>query len=102
MRMALALLYMCHGSQKLFGWPAGGPGGGSTIAWMSMPGLAGILEFFGGALLLLGLFTRPVAFVLSGEMAAAYFLVHAKRTFWPPIANGGELAVVDFFFFFYF
>jgi putative oxidoreductase len=101
LRIAVGLLFLYHGSQKLFGWPAGGPGGGHPVDWMSRAGLAGILEFFGGALILLGLFTRPVAFVLSGEMAVAYFMVHAKRALWPPISNGGELAVVYCFVFFY-
>jgi putative oxidoreductase len=97
MRIVLGLLFMYHGSQKLFGYP----GGGHPVAWTSRVGVAGILELFGGALIVLGLFTRCVAFVLSGEMAFAYFMVHAKRGLWPPISNGGELAVVYCFVFFY-
>jgi len=96
MRIALALLFALHGSQKLFGFP----GHVHTVDWMSRSGAAGILEFFGGVLLLLGLFTRPVAFILSGEMAFAYFIAHARSAFWP-IANRGELAVVYCFVFFY-
>jgi putative oxidoreductase len=68
---------------------------------MSLSGAAGVIEVFGGALLLAGLFTRPVAFVLSGQMAAAYFLRHASRDFWP-ILNGGELAALYSFLFLYF
>jgi len=68
---------------------------------MSLMGVAGILELVGGALLLLGLFTRPVAFILSGQMAAAYFMAHAPQGFLP-ILNGGELAVLYSFIFLYF
>jgi putative oxidoreductase len=67
----------------------------------SLPGISGILEFFGGLLIVLGLFTRPVAFILSGQMAVAYFMVHAKQGFWP-INNHGELAVLYCFVFLYF
>ena len=91
-----ALLFMQHGAQKLFGFP----GGGHTVELMSLMGLAGVLEFFGGLLVLLGLFTRPVAFILSGEMAFAYFIVHAHANFWPVI-NGGDLAVLFCFTFLY-
>ena len=78
------------------------------IAWhkqfcvdlFSLSGIAGVLELFGGALLLIGLFTRPVAFLLSGLMAFAYFIAHAPRGFWP-IANGGELAIMFCFVFLY-
>lgn len=66
----------------------------------SLLGLAGVLETFGGALLLVGLFTRPVAFLLAGEMATAYFLAHAPRGFWP-ILNGGEVAVLFCFIWLY-
>jgi putative oxidoreductase len=100
MRIALGILFACHGGQKLFGFPGGGPTGGNTVTLLSMQGLAGILESFGGILIILGLFTRPVAFVLSGEMAFAYFMVHSKMGRWP-IANRGELAVVYCFVFFY-
>jgi putative oxidoreductase len=65
-----------------------------------MAGVSGILELFGGLLLLLGLFTQPVAFILSGEMAVAYFMVHAPRGFWP-LLNRGELAVLYCFVFLY-
>lgn len=96
LRIVTALLFMQHGAQKLFGFP----GGGHTVELMSLMGLAGVLEFFGGLLVLLGLFTRPVAFILSGEMAFAYFMVHAHANFWPVI-NGGDLAVMFCFTFLY-
>ena len=102
LRIVTALVYMQHGTQKLFGFPpTGGPVGATPFVLFSQPGLAGILEFFGGMLVLVGLFTRPVAFILSGEMAVAYFQVHAPRAFLP-IVNRGELPVVLCFVFLYF
>jgi len=101
LRVVAALILMQHGSQKLFHYPpSGAPGPVAPLVMMSQTGLAGILEFFGGMLLLLGLFTRPVAFILSGEMAVAYFQVHAPRAFLP-IVNRGELAVILCFVFLY-
>lgn len=101
LRIVAALIYMQHGSQKLFGFPpAGAPGGSGPFVLFSQTGLAGVLEFFGGMLLLLGLFTRPVAFIVSGEMAVAYFQVHAGNGFFP-ILNQGELAVLYCFVFLY-
>jgi len=97
-RVVAAALFMEHGTQKLFSFPAGPPSG--PIELMSVAGLAGGLEFFGGFLLLIGLFTRPVALVLSGEMAVAYFLMHAPEGFWP-LLNKGELAVLYCFLFLY-
>ena len=102
LRIVAALILMQHGSQKLFHFPpSGAPGPVAPLVLLSQTGLAGILEFFGGMLLLLGFFTRPVAFILSGEMAVAYFQVHAPRAFLP-IVNRGELAVVLWFLFLYF
>ena len=75
---------------KLFSFPAGM---GQGVNLFSQMGLAGILEAFGGGLMLIGLFTRPVAFILAGEMAVALFQVHFPRSFWP-IISGGELAMV--------
>lgn len=98
LRIAAALLFMQHGTVKLFGFPAAGP---ENLQLLSLIGLAAILELFGGALLLIGLFTRPVAFLLSGQMAVAYFMAHAPRDFFP-INNGGELAALYCFVFFYF
>ena len=101
LRIVAALILMQHGSQKLFHFPpSGAPGPVAPLVLMSQTGLAGILEFFGGMMLLLGLFTRPVAFILSGEMAVAYFQVHAPRAFLP-IVNRGELAVILCFVFLY-
>jgi len=91
----LALLFLEHGTQKFFGFPSAFPFG--AVPPLSMLGVAGGLELVGGALILLGLFTRPVAFLLSGQMAVGYFLVHATRGFYP-IDNGGEPAILFFIF----
>ncbi len=98
LRIITAFLFMQHGAQKLFGLLGARPGGPPPL--LSLSGVAGALEFFGGLLLLLGLFTRPVAFILSGLMAFAYFIAHAPRGFWP-IQNGGELAALYCFVFLY-
>jgi len=101
LRIVAALILMQHGSQKLFHFPpSGAPGPVTPLVLMSQNGLAGVLEFFGGLMLLMGLFTRPVAFILSGEMAVAYFQVHMPRAFLP-IVNRGELAVILCFVFLY-
>ena len=100
LRIVAALLFMQHGAQKLFGWFGGvGPEGG-TVQIMSLMGLAGVLEFFGGLLVLLGLFTRPVAFLLAGQMAVAYFMAHFPRSPFP-IENNGEHTVLFCFIFLY-
>lgn len=99
LRIIVAFLFMQHGAQKLFGVPSDQPA--KTVELLSLMGLAGVLEFFGGLLLLLGLFTRPVAFILSGQMAAAYFMQHAPEGFWP-VLNKGELAALYCFVFLYF
>ena len=91
LRIAAAYLFIAHGTQKLFAFPTIAPR--DPVALVSLFGLAGVLETFGGSLLLLGLFTRPVAFLLAGEMAAAYFTGHAPRSFWP-LLNSGEPAVL--------
>lgn len=96
LRLAAGFTFIEHGLQKTFGLFGGI--GGHAVPLMSQLGGAGILETAGGALILLGLFTRPVALILSGEMAFAYFTVHARRGFWP-LANGGELAVLYCFIF---
>lgn len=98
LRIIVGFLFIAHGSQKLFGFPPGQRAGAPLQ--LSLAGIAAILEFFGGLLILFGLFTRPVAFILSGQMAVAYFMAHAPRGFWP-IANGGELAVFYCFVFLY-
>ena len=99
LRIVAGLLFMQHGTQKLFVFPS--ERAGEPVALASLMGVAGILETFGGLLLVLGLFTRPVAFILSGEMAFAYFLRHAPRDFWP-ILNRGELPALFSFLFLYF
>jgi putative oxidoreductase len=91
LRMVAAFLFMQPGTMKLFSFPMAMPGGMSFHPF-SQIGVGGILEVFGGALLFVGLFTRPVAFVLAGEMAVAYFQFHAPRGFWT-LTNGGTDAV---------
>jgi putative oxidoreductase len=91
LRIVAASVFIAHGTQKLFAYPASAPR--PTVALRSQLGAAGALEFAGGSLMLLGLFTRPVAFLLSGEMAYAYLTQHAPRGAWP-LLNGGELAVL--------
>ncbi len=98
LRIVSAFLFMAHGTMKLFSFPAAR--GSGPADWFSLVGVAGLLETFGGALLLVGLYTRPVAFVLSGLMAVAYFMAHGARGFWP-ILNGGELAALYSFVFLY-
>jgi putative oxidoreductase len=96
-RIMAAFTFLQHGTQKMFGFPAE-----QRVPYevFTRNGAAGLLEVFGGLLLLFGLFTRPVAFVMSGLMAFAYFLVHAPQGFWP-LPNGGDLAVVYCFAFLY-
>jgi putative oxidoreductase len=90
LRIVAGLLVLQYGTAKLLGWPAVKMF--ENLPWLSLFGVAGMFELIGGALLVLGLFTRPVAFVLSGEMAAAYFIEHFPRGFFP-LLNHGELAV---------
>jgi putative oxidoreductase len=97
LRIVTAFLFMAHGAQKLLGFPAPMP---KPPELFSLLGLAGSLELVGGLLLLVGLFTRPVAFILSGEMAFAYFMAHAGQGFWP-LLNRGELAALYCFVFLY-
>ncbi len=101
LRIMAAFVFMQAGTMKLFAFPMGMPPDGSTAALMSQIGLAGILETFGGALMLLGLFTRPVAFILSGEMAVAYFQFQFPLSFWP-VVNNGVSAVLYCFVWLYF
>jgi putative oxidoreductase len=107
LRIASAFFFMLHGAQKLFGFLA--PAGAQGPSTFSQIWIGGVLEFFGGLLLLLGLFTRPVAFILSGMMAVAYFQMHLATAltkgnagwFWPLAqgGNGGELAALYCFVF---
>lgn len=96
LRITSAFLYMAHGTQKLIGFP----GGTAHVPYVSLHGLAGLIETTCGALILLGLFTRPAAIIASGEMAVAYVLVHFRQGFWP-LLNHGELAVLYCFLFLY-
>jgi putative oxidoreductase len=98
LRIMAALLFIAHGTLKLFGFPASGEAGGGSLSGLVL--LAGILETGGGLLLLVGLFTRPVAFVLSGMMAVAYFMAHAPQNFFP-VHNGGDAAILFCFVFLY-
>ena len=100
LRIVVGFVFLQHGGQKLFGAFGGVDGSGGSIALISLLGLAGVLEFVGGLAVMIGLYTRPVAFVLSGQMAVAYFMSHAPQGFWP-IMNGGERAVLFCFVFFY-
>ena len=101
MRSVTGFLFACHGAQKLFGVLGGFQGQpGVTAPLGSLPGLAGAIELVGGVMVGLGLFAGIVAFICSGEMAVAYFMVHASQNLWP-ILNGGELAVLYCFVFLY-
>ncbi|HQR11740.1 MAG TPA: DoxX family protein [Casimicrobiaceae bacterium] len=97
LRIVAAFMFMLHGTQKWLAFPVPRPN--PTMLW-SLTGVAGALELVGGFLLLLGLYTRPVAFLLSGLMAFAYFIAHAPTDFWP-IVNRGELAALYSFVFLY-
>jgi putative oxidoreductase len=99
LRMVAALLFLQSGTMKLFGWPMAMPEG-QSISLMSEMGVGAILELVGGTLLLVGLFTRPVAFILSGEMAVAYFQFHFPNGFWP-LVNQGQPAVLFCFIWLY-
>jgi len=101
LRIVAAFMFIQFGTMKLFAFPAGIPPDGGTVELISQDGLAGVLEAFGGALLLAGLFTRPVAFLLSGMMAVAYFQAHFPQGFWP-VLNGGVPAVLYCFVWLYF
>jgi putative oxidoreductase len=95
LRIVAGLLFLCHGGTKMFGWFGGMPPGAVLTPRLVA---AGVIEAAGGALILLGLLTRPAAFIASGEMAFAYFIGHFPRGFWP-IQNHGELAVLYCFLF---
>lgn len=95
LRIVAGGLFACHGAQKLFGVL-----GGTQQPIASLMGLAGVIEFFGGLLIMIGLFAPYAAFVASGQMAAAYFMAHAPRSGWP-ILNDGELAALFSFLFLY-
>lgn len=94
LRIVAALLFLEHGTQKILGFP----GHPNPPVLLSLSGIAGLLELIGGALLLVGLFSRPVAFLLSGEMAFAYFIAHAPHSVFP-VLNGGDAAILFCFVF---
>ena len=98
LRIVVGLLFLCHGLQKVFGLFGGV--NGAAVPLFSLYGAAGMIEIVGGTLIVLGLFAGTVAFILSGQMAAAYFTAHFPAGFWP-IENGGELAVFYCFTFLY-
>lgn len=94
LRIVAGFIIWQNGAQKLFGYPGGEPVGD----FFGMMGLAGVLEVVGGTLMVLGLFSRPVALILSGEMAWAYFQVHAPEGFWPVMNAGERSALLSFLF----
>jgi putative oxidoreductase len=96
LRIVSGLMFTAHGTQKLFGFPAPSERGQPEL--LSLMGIGGILELIGGVLIVLGLFTRPVAFVLSGMMAVAYWMFHAPQSVYP-ILNGGDAAILYCFVF---
>jgi putative oxidoreductase len=98
LRIVTGFLFFCHGAQKLLGWFVEPGSQRMALAFPQLPWIAGVLELVGGTLIVLGLLTRPVAFLLSGEMAVAYFMSHAPRG--PiPLMNHGELAALYSFVF---
>jgi len=100
LRIVAAFLFIPSGTVKLFAYPMGMPDG-STVHFGTQMWIGAVLEAVGGALMLLGLFTRPVAFILAGEMAVAYFQFHAPQGFWP-VVNGGTSAAMFCFLWLYF
>ena len=93
LRIVAGFMFLQAGTMKLFAFPVGMPPDGGTAPLLSQIGIGGLLEVVGGGLVMIGLFTRPVAFVLAGEMAVAYFQFHAPKGFWP-IVNGGVSAAL--------
>jgi putative oxidoreductase len=98
LRILAGVLFLAHGLVKLFGFPEGAQPGQQEL--LTQLGIGGVIELVTGTLIALGLFTRPAAFIASGEMAAAYWMFHAPRGFYP-IVNDGELAIFYCFFFLY-
>lgn len=102
LRIVAALMFTTSGTMKLFAWPIGMPPDNSVVTdLLSQTGIGGLLELVGGVLMLLGLFTRPTAFLLAGEMAVAYFQFHLPGGFWP-VVNQGTSAVLYCFVWLYF
>ena len=101
LRIVAAVTFITFGTMKLFAFPVGMPPDNGTAKFLSLAWIAGVLEVFGGALMLLGLFTRPIAFILAGEMAVAYFVGHFPQSFWT-VVNQGTPAVLYCFIWLYF
>jgi putative oxidoreductase len=101
LRIVAAFMFMQSGTLKLFAWPVGMPPDNSTAELLTQVGIGGVLEFVGGLLMFIGLFTRPTAFILSGLMAVAYFQFHQPEGFWP-VENMGVTAVLYCFVWLYF
>jgi putative oxidoreductase len=101
LRIVVAFLFIQVGSAKLFAFPAAVMPGGGTVAVGSQLWFAGVIEVVGGTLFMLGLFTRPVAFILSGEMAFAYFIGHFPHGFWPVLNQGAPAVFLCFAFLYY-
>lgn len=99
-RIVASIIFMQSGTMKLFAFPAGVPPDNGTVELLTQVGIGAVMEVVGGALVLLGFFTRPVAFVLAGEMAVAYFQFHQPTAFWPTM-NGGVAAIMFCFLFLY-
>ncbi len=101
LRIVTGFLFIWPGTMKLFAFPVGMPPNNSTAVMGTQIWVGGLLEFVGGTLVLLGLFTRPVAFILSGEMAVAYWQFHAPNGFWPVVNNGANAALFCFVFLYF-
>jgi putative oxidoreductase len=101
LRIVASFMFIQSGTMKLFAWPMGMPPDNSTAVFMTQIWIGGVLEVFGGALVMIGWLTRPVAFILSGMMAVAYFQFHQPGGFWPT-ENGGVAAVVYCFLWLYY
>ena len=101
LRIVAAFMFILAGTSKLFAFPVGMPPDGATASFPSQIWIGGALEFVGGLLMLVGLFTRPVAFLLAGEMAVAYFQFHAPNSFWPTVNNGVAAVLYCFLWLFF-
>jgi len=100
LRIVAAGMYITHGTMKLFAFPSSLMPGGGTVPLMSQLGVGGVIEIVGGTLLLLGLFTRPIAFIAAGELAVIYWQYHFPQSPWP-VASGGEIPALYCFIFLY-
>ena len=98
LRIVSAAMFVTFGTMKVLGFPPGLPPGTPTFGLFTQSGIGGWMEVIGGALILLGLFTRPVAFILAGEMAVAYFQFHSPTSFWPTVNMGAPAALYCFLF----